>query len=170
MENRPQDEQLTDKAAPLQPDRGSRTPGRHAGGDAILLADLADLDASLRQRGAAWKELVRRLDALRREIAVKSAQTERTRVLAARKASRDGGGDGEAKPPGLSGDEARAARLTQEFETALRQTEERRVALHAEMEDLRCRRHALIGRLPAPIGRAYQSLADGGARQPWPPW
>ena len=163
MENRPEDQQLADHATPLQSDgRGSRTAGHQPSGDGILLAELAGLDELLRERGDAWKELVRRLDALRREIAVTSARAQRSRSVAAGRASRGGEAYEEAKPSAPTRDEARAARLTQEFEAALRETEERRVALHAEMEDLRRRRQTLIGRLPASIARAYQSLADGG--------
>ena len=47
-----------------------------------------------------------------------------------------------------------------DFEAALRETEERRLAFHAEMEGLRRRRKALLRCLPASISRAYQALAD----------
>jgi len=163
LEHRPQDEQLPDYATPLESDgRGSCTAGHHPSGDGFLLAELATLDELLRKRNAAWKELVRRLDALRREIAVTNAQVQRSRSLAARRASRDGDDDQGARPSAPARDEARATRLTQEFEAALRETEERRVALHAEMDDLRRRRLAQLRRLPAAISRAYQSLVDAG--------
>lgn len=50
----------------------------------------------------------------------------------------------------------------QEFEAALRDIEEPRVALHAAMDDLRRRRQALLRRLPASLSSAYQSRADAG--------
>ena len=36
------------------------------------------------------------------------------------------------------------------------------MAIHAEMESLRRRREDLLGRLQAPLSRAYQALADSG--------
>lgn len=165
LEHQPQDEQLANDAKPLQSEgRGSRTAGDHPSGDGLLLAELAGLDESLRERGAAWKELVRRLDALRREVAVTRAQVQRSRSLAARKASRDSDADQEAGPSASTRDQSRATRLTQEFEAAQREAEERRVALHAEMDDLRRCREPLLRRLPAPLSRAYQSLTDAGRR------
>lgn len=164
LEHQPQHEQLAD-GAPLQSEaRGRRTAGDHPSGDGLLLAELAALDETLRERGAAWKDLVRRLDALRREVAVTNAQVQRSRSLAARKASRDDDTDRGARPSAPNRDEARAMRLTHEFETALRWTDERRVALHAEMDDLRRRREPLLRRLPAPLAHAYQSLTDAGRR------
>lgn len=161
LEDPPQDEQLGGNATSL-PTHGpaSRTAPRHLPEDGVLLGHLAECDESLRERGAAWKDLARRLDGLRREIAVTSAEAQRSRSLAARKASRDGEGD--AGPSGPTREEVRATRLTQEFEAALRRTEERRVELHAEMDDIRRRRQSLLGRLPAPLSRAYQSLAGAG--------
>ena len=141
--------------------RGGHTARHDPSGDGVLLAELAGLDELLRERGAAWKDFVRRLDTLRREIAVTSAQVQRSRSLAARRASRDGDAE-EARLSAPDRDEARATRLTQEFEAALQETEERRVGLHAEMDDLRRRRQALLRRLPVPLSRAYQSLADAG--------
>ena len=41
-------------------------------------------------------------------------------------------------------------------------TEQRRLALHAEMDDLRRRQEAILRLLPVAISRAYQSLLDGG--------
>ena len=161
----PQGERLADDATPLQSDgRASRTTGHHPSGDGLLLAQLAQLDESLRERDAAWKELVRRLDALRREIAVTGAQVQRSRSVAARKASRDSETDQEVRSSVSTRDQARVTRLTQEFEAAQREAEERRVALHAEMDDLRRRRQALVRRLPAPLSRAYQALTDAGRR------
>jgi len=163
LEHQPQDEQLADHATARESDgRGSRTAGHHPSGDGPLLAELAGLDELLRERGAAWKELVGRLDALRREIAITSAPVQRSRSLAARKKPQDDDADQEARPSAPTPDEARATRLKQEFEAALRETEERRVALHGEMDDLRRHRQALLGRLPAPLSLAYQSLADAG--------
>lgn len=164
LERPPQDEQLADHAAPLRSDARGSTVGHHPSGEGLLLAELASLDESLRERGSAWKELARRLDALRREIAVTNAQVQRSRSLAACKASRDDDTDQGARPSAPNRDDARATRLTQEFEAALRGTEERRVALHAEMDDLRRRRQALLQRLLAPLSRAYQSLTDAGRR------
>jgi hypothetical protein len=167
MGHRPLDAQATDQTAPLESDgRGSRTAERQPSGDALVLQELAGLDELLRGRDAAWKELVRRLDSLRREIAVTSAQVQRSRTLAVRKASRDGDADQGAGPPTSSRDEARAPELTKEFEAALRDTEGQRLVLHAEMDDLRRRRQGLLRRLPAPISRAYQSLVDVGCMAP----
>jgi len=131
-------------------------------GDGLLLAELADLDELLRERGDAWKEFVRRLDVLRREIDVTSAKVESSRSLAVRKGSRGGVAHHAARASARDPTPARASRLTQEFEAALRETEKRRVALHAEMDDLRRRRQVLLQRLPEPLSRAYQSLADAG--------
>lgn len=133
-----------------------------ASGTGFLLTQLAGLDTLLGEHGAVWKELVQRLDTLRREIALTSLEDRRTRSRAARKPLRDHSADPDARPsqPGL--DEVRARQLTQEFEVALRETEERRVALHAQMHDLRRRRQAVLQRLPAPLSRTYQSLADSG--------
>jgi predicted nucleic acid-binding Zn-ribbon protein len=52
--------------------------------------------------------------------------------------------------------------LTQEFEAALRETELRRVGLHAEMDDLRRREQTLLQRLPDSVSRAYESLRSRG--------
>jgi predicted nucleic acid-binding Zn-ribbon protein len=139
---------------------GSRTAGPHPSDGGLLIAELADLDDLLRERDGAWRELVRHLDALRREIVVTGAQAQRSRSLAARAASRDG--DAGARPAAPTGDEVRTTRLTKEFEASLRETEERRVRLHAEMDDLRRRRQALVPRLPVPVSRAYLSLVLAG--------
>lgn len=163
MESGPEDDKLATHAAPSGSDvRGRDGARRPPSGDGALLAELADLDFSLQERGVAWHELARRLDALRREIVVTSTQAQRSRSLAARRALRDQDGGQEAPPPAPTRDAASAARLTHEFEAALRETEERRVALHAEMEALRRRRQDLLARLPAPISQAYKGLTDAG--------
>jgi len=158
-----QDQRLVEHATARESDgRGSRAAGHHPSGDGLLLAELAGIDELLRERDAVWKDLVHRLDGLRREIAVASAKVQRSRSLAARNTPRDDDADQDTSPPGPTRDEVRATRLTQEFEATLRETEQRRVALHAEMDDLRRRRQALLRRLPASISRAYQSLTDAG--------
>lgn len=129
--------------------------------DGLLLVELAGIDELLRDRAAAWKELVRRLEGLRQEIAVASAQVQRSRSLVRQK-PRDDDADQGARLSAPARDEARAGRLTLEFEAALRDTEQRRVGLHAEMDDLRRRRAARLRQLPASISRAYRSLTDGG--------
>lgn len=163
-ETRPQGERLVGPAAPSE----SGSPGilttRHRGTvDAVLLAELADLDELFRERDAVWKDLVRCVDGLRQELAMANAQARRSRSLATSRTPLQGDdADQKVVPSGPSGDEARATRLTHEFEAALRETEQQRVPLHAEMDDLRRRRRALLGRLPASISRAYQSLSERG--------
>ena len=135
-----------------------KAPGPGPGGDGLLLAELAGLDERLRERGAAWEELVRRLDGLRREVAVAGAQLQRSRSRALGQAPPADDGAGEPRLPAPDRDVERPTRLTREFEAALRETEERRLALHAEMEDLRHRRRSLVERLPAALARAWRSL------------
>jgi predicted nucleic acid-binding Zn-ribbon protein len=141
--------------------RPGGTGGREAktGG---LLAELATLDEQMSERDAAWRQLVRRLDTLRREIAVAGTQVQSSRALAAREATR--ADDHEIKPAAPPREEARFARLTEDLDAALRATEEGRVALHAQMDALRGRRQDLLRRLPVPLARAYQSLADAGCK------
>jgi hypothetical protein len=164
LEQHPPDGHGSDQAAPPASDSpGSRAARDHTSEDGRVLADLAKIDELLREREASWKGLVQRLDGLRREIAVLGAQVQRSRSLATRGAPReDDGHQGEKPSSAPDRHEARSSRLMQEFETALRETEARRGALHAEMDDLRLRRQALLGSLPASISRAYQSLADTG--------
>jgi hypothetical protein len=141
----------------------SREARQHTREDGRVLADLAEIDERLREREAGWKGLVQRLDGLRREIAVLRAQVQRSRSFATRGGQReDDGHQGEKPSPAPDRHEARSARLMQEFETALRETEARRVALHAEMDGLRRRRQALLASLSASIADVYQSLADTG--------
>lgn len=157
------DGQLADPAAPRESaGPGGRTEQHRPAADGRLLADLAEIDELALERDADWKRRAQRRDALRREIAVTSAQIQRSRSLAAHMPSRDEEDVEAARPSAPTRDEDRAARLMQEFEAALRQTEERRVAFHAEMDDLRRRRQALLQRLPASVSRAYQSLAEAG--------
>lgn len=152
--------QLSGHAAPPESaGRGGRVAGHRTSEDGHLLANLAGIDELVLERDAEWKGLAQRLDALRREIAVTSAQLQRSRSLAARKASRDDDGGQGARSPAPTREEERAPQLMLEFEATLRETEVRRVAFHAEMEDLRRRRQALLKRLPASVSWAYQSLA-----------
>jgi hypothetical protein len=148
---------------PVEPNRRRQGAGEAPpDSDVTLLVELAGLDEVLGERGRVWHELVRYLDRLRRGIAVASAQAQRSRSLAALKASREQDGGLADRTPAPARDDAGDAQLLREFEAALRETEQRRVALHAEMEALRGRRQDLLGRLSAPISRAYQPLADGG--------
>lgn len=157
------DGQLSDPAAPRESAGPGGRPERHrANADERLLAELAKIDELALERDAEWKRLAQRLDALRREIATTSAQIQRSRSLAAHMPSRDEDADEVARQSARTRDEDRGVRLMQGFEAALREAEERRVAFHAEMEDLRHRRQALLRRLPAAISRPYQSLADAG--------
>jgi predicted nucleic acid-binding Zn-ribbon protein len=157
------DGQLPDPAAPSESaGPGGRTERHRPNADGGLLADLAELDELALERAAGWKRLAQRRDALRREIAVTSAQIQRSRSLAAHMPSGDEENVEAARPSALTRDEIRAARLMREFEAALRKIEERRVAFHAEMDDLRRRRQALLQRLSTSVSRAYQSLADAG--------
>jgi len=140
---------------------------RHGGvalvGDELeLLANLAGIDDLVLERDAQWKGLAQHLDALRREIAVTSAQLQKSRSLAARKASRDDDGGQGARSPAPTREEESAPQLMLAFEATLRETEVRRIAFHAEMDDLRRRRQALLQRLPASVSLAYQSLAAAG--------
>jgi len=148
-------------ASPEPADAAGHGAGPGTNADGRLLAALALLDELVQEREAAWKGLVGRLDGLRQEIAVASAQAQRSRPLAARKAGRSDDVD-QARPSTPPRDEARAPRLMQEFEAALRETEKRRLTLHAEMDDLRRRGQDLLRRLPTPLSRAYRSLADAG--------
>jgi hypothetical protein len=162
LETPVQGERLVGHAAPSE-SRSPRALTRHrATSDGLLLTELADLDELLRERGAVWNDLVRCVDGFRQEIDVASAQARRSRSLAARRTLwRDDAGQ-QVGPSGPTGDEARAVWLTHEFEAALRETEQRRVALHAEMDDLRRHGRALLGRLPASVSRAYLSLTERG--------
>lgn len=164
MERRAPGRHGSDQTTPPTSDGlGSRAVPDHTSEAGRVLADLAKIDELLREREAGWKGLVQRLDGLRREIAVLGAQVQRSRSLATRAAPReDDGHQGEEPSSAPDRYEARSSRLMQEFETALRETEARRVALHAEMDDLRRRRRVLLGSLPASISRVYESLADAG--------
>jgi predicted nucleic acid-binding Zn-ribbon protein len=133
------------------------------GADGPLLVELAGLDESTRERAAAWKDLVHRLDALRREIVVASAQSQRSRSRAERRKPPDDAADQGSTPAARARNEGRAASLTKEFEAALRDTERRRAALHAEMQELQRRREAILRQLPVPVSRAYRSLLARGA-------
>ena len=135
--------------------------GLREGAEGLLLVELAEIDELARERGAAWKDLVQRLEALRREVVVARAQGERRRSSAARKKALDHDDQG-AAATAPSRDEGRASRLTGEFEAALRETDERRSVLHAELEDLRRHREAVLRQLPVPVSRAYRSLLARG--------
>jgi len=151
-----------DAALPESPGGHVRMPGQPMSDEGLVLSSLAGIDEAVLVRNAEWKGLAQHLDALRREIAVTSAQVQRSRSIAARKPSRDDhDGDG-ANSSGPSGEEERASQLMLEFESALRDAEERRVSFHAEMGELRRRRGALLQRLPAAVSLAYRSLAEAG--------
>jgi predicted nucleic acid-binding Zn-ribbon protein len=157
------DGQLADPAAPRESaGPGGRTERHQPNADGRLLADLAEIDKLAFERDAGWKRLAQRRDALRREVALTGAQIQRSRSLAEHMPSQDEEDVEAARPSALTRDEDRASRLMQEFEAVLRQTEERRVAFHSEMDDLRRRRQALLQRLSASVSRAYRSLADAG--------
>lgn len=157
------DGQLSDPAPPLESAGPGGCPERdRASADGRLLADLAEIDELALERVAEWKRLAQRLDVLRRRIATTSAQIQRSRSLAVHTPSRDEDADEVARPSAPTRDEDRGVRLMQEFEATLRETEERRVAFHAQMDNLRRRRQALLQRLPAALSRLYQSLADAG--------
>jgi predicted nucleic acid-binding Zn-ribbon protein len=127
--------------------------------DGSLVAEIAGLDGLQRERDAAWRVLVRRLDALRREVAM--AEVREIRARAAPAAPGDEGDDSRRRT-GPGPEEARVSRLTREFEAALKETEARRIAFHKETSDLRRRRDAALARLSAPLARAYRSLLDAG--------
>jgi hypothetical protein len=111
---------------------------------------LAEVEVRLSERDDVWKGLVRRLDALRREVAVANAQAQKSRSLAAHDTPKYDDAGQEGRTAGPTPDEARAVRLTQEFEASLLETEQQRVRLHDEMDDLRRRRQALLERRPSP--------------------
>lgn len=156
------DTQLSDHASPSESaGRGGCVAGHPASEDGRLLANLAGIDELVLERDVEWKGLAQHLDALRREIAVTSARLQRSRSLAARKPSRDDDG-GQGRSPAPTREEERAPQLMLKFEARLRETEVRRIAFQAEMDDLRRRRQALLQRLPASVSGAYQSLAAEG--------
>lgn len=138
-----------------------RRPPSDPRSDGRLLADVAGLDQLVREREAVWKGLAQALDAVRRQVTLAGVEAQKSRSRGSHQAAQ-GGGPGQARPPAPTGDEVSARNLMRQFETTQRETEERRVALHAEMEELRQRRQALLRRLPAPVSRAYRSLADAG--------
>lgn len=154
---------LSDHAAPSEAaDRGGRVEGHRTSEDGHLLASLAGIDELVLRRDAEWKGLAQHIDALRREIAATAARLERSRSLAARKASWDDDGGQGAGSPTPTQEEESAPRLMLAFEATLRDTEVRRIAFRAEMDGLRLRRQAVLQRLPASVSRAYRSLAAAG--------
>ena len=162
MEERPKNEDLTDHTAAINSvGAGAGTVAHGSSGDGLLLGRLAHIDAALRQRGDAWHELAKHLGGLRREIEVTNAQVQTGRSIATRKRSRLGKAVQEPSPM-EDPVEDRSVGLIQHFEAALRETEERRLALHGEMLDLRRRRLSLLGALPIPLSHSYQSLIDRG--------
>jgi hypothetical protein len=131
--------------------------------DSRVLTILGDLDLHLRDQEDAWKSVVGKLDAARRELAVATAQLERTRSLAVRPSHRD---DDESLardgPAPVYGEEERHARLLQRFEAALKEAEARRGALHEETERLRNRKQAALLHLSTPVRVAYEAALRAG--------
>jgi predicted nucleic acid-binding Zn-ribbon protein len=85
------------------------------------------------------------------------------RSLAARQSRGESEVSGGRKRPDLAqGEEAHHARLLQEFEAGLKETETRRVAHHHETERLRQRREAALRQLAAPLRVAYEAVLQAG--------
>ncbi len=164
MEDTAPERSASQESAPAE-GRGARTTRLDASpaGDGRAVAALAEIDSRLRERETAWKVVVRQLDASRRELAVIAARLQRTRSLAARQSRGESDAPGGPKRPDLApGEEAHHARLLQEFEAGLKETETRRVALHDETERLRDRKQAALRRLSAPLRSAYEAALQAG--------
>ncbi len=131
--------------------------------DSRVLMIVADLDLQLLDQETAWKSVVAKLDAARRELAVTAAQLERTRALAFQLSDRkDEDAAARDRPAFLYGDEERHARLLRQFEAALNEAEARRGALHEETERLKNRRQAALLHLSAPVRTAYEAALRAG--------
>jgi len=164
LEDTAPERSASQESAPAE-GRGARTTRLDASpaGDGRAVAALAEIDSRLRERETAWKVVVRQLDASRRELAVIAARLQRTRSLAARHSRGESDAPGGPKRPDLAqGEEAHHARLLQEFEAGLKETETRRVALHDETERLRDRKQAALRQLSAPLRSAYEAALQAG--------
>ncbi len=164
MEDTVPDRSASQESVPAE-GRGARATRLDASpaGDGRAVAALAEIDSRLRERETAWKVVVRQLDTRRRELAVIAARLQRMRSLAARQSRGESEVSGGRKRPDLAQDEeARHARLLQEFEAGLKETETRRVALHDETERLRHRKEAALRRLSAPLRFAYEAAFQAG--------
>lgn len=131
--------------------------------DGRALTALAEIDSSLHEGECAWKAVVRKLDASRRELAVAAVQLQMTRSLVARQSRReDHESDGRKRPDHALGEEVHYAHLLQQFEAGLTEAETRRVALHDEAERLRHRKQAALRQLSAPVRSAYEASLQAG--------
>ncbi len=139
------------------------TPDRSSEDRAQALTALAEIDSHLREGECAWKAVVRKLDASRRELAVAAVQVQMTRSLAGRQSRRkDDESDGRHRPDFGLAEEAHYTGLLQEFEVELTDAEARRVALHGETERLRQRKQAALRQLSAPVRSAYEAALHEG--------
>jgi len=164
LEDTVPDRSASQESAPTE-GRGARATRVDASpaGDGRAVAALAEIDSRLRERETAWKVVIRQLDARRRELVVIAARLQRTRSLAARHSPGESEVSGGRKRPDLAqGEEAHHARLLQEFEEGLKETETRRVALHDETEVLRHREEAALRQLSAPLRFAYEAALQAG--------
>ena len=131
--------------------------------DSRVLTILGDLDVHLRDQEDAWKAVVGKLDAARRDLAVATAQLQRTRSLAVRRSHRNEDDSLARDGTALAyAEEERQARLLRQFEAALKEAEARRDALHEETERLRNRRQAALLHLSAPVRVAYEAALRAG--------
>ncbi len=139
------------------------TPDDSSEDRAPALTALAEIDSRLREGERAWKAVVRKLDASRRELAVAAVQVQMTRSLAGRQSRRnDHEPDGRNRPDLGLAEEAHYTGLLQEFEVELTDAEVRRVALHGETERLRQRKQAALRQLSAPVRSAYEAALQAG--------
>ncbi len=131
--------------------------------DSRILTIVGDLDLHLRDQEGAWKSVVASLDTARCQLAVATAQLQRTRSLTVQPlhrkdedpVARDG-------PALLYGEEERRARLLRHFEAALSEAEARRGALHEETERLKNRRQAALLHVSGPVRVAYEAAVRAG--------
>lgn len=164
MEDTASDRSASQESAPAE-GRGARTTrlDESPAGDGRAVSALAEIDSCLRERETEWKVVVRQLDASRRELTVIVARLQRTRSLTGRQSRGETEVSGARKQPDhAQGEEAHHARLLQEFEAGLRETETRRVTLHDETERLRHRKQAALRQLSEPLRSAYEAALQAG--------
>ena len=150
---------ISEEEGSVRPTRLARSPFW----DSRVLTILGDLDLHLRDQEGEWKSVVAKLSAARRELAMATAELQKTRALAVQQ-SRGKDEDSVAwdRLALAYGEEERHARLLRQFEAALKEAEARRGALHEETERLKNRRQAALLHLSAPIRVAYEAASRAG--------
>jgi hypothetical protein len=129
-----------------------------------VLTIVGDLDLRLRDQKDAWRSVVAKTGAARRELAVATAQLQRTALRAAQQSARKDGDFPAREGPGLvyAEEERRHTRLLLQFEAGLKEAEARRGALHDETERLEDRRQAAALHLSTPVRMAYETALRAG--------